>query len=236
MPRSCKACKHPQVKAINKLILNGKSLRHISSQYELSDHGVMRHTENCLKRTLGAIKEQHKERQAVDIYKEFEEQLEFARNLRLAAQKWLTVNDEVDLDPRAGEVMVVYLDHLDAKQNGEPKQKKLKLDALLELATVEDAREPQFATVKTMDLRKFALEAVTVTDTCIDRFARLSGMYQQERSNTQDAELAKLKGRIEARAREKDLTYEAELDNFLEHHAEDVPPVLRERLASELIQ
>lgn len=176
MPK-CSICTNPKVKAINSAIHAGGSLRNVAQQFGVHYNSVGRHVENCLKCTLGAILTKHRTKQAVDIYKEFEENLAFATELRKAAQEWLTVDGKIDLDPRANEVMVVYLDHTLTAGNGKPTQSKMKLDELLEMAQTE-AREPTFAIVKTLDLRKFALDAIDKVDTCIDKFAKIGGAYK----------------------------------------------------------
>jgi DNA-binding CsgD family transcriptional regulator len=64
---------------------------------------------------------------AVNVRKEFGEQLKFAKRVRDAAEKWLLIDDEISLDPRSTEVMVIYDDLNDRNQKGEPKQKREKL-------------------------------------------------------------------------------------------------------------
>lgn len=125
-------------------------------------------------------------RKAVDVHAEFAEQLSFAKDLRRAAEQWLKASTEtIDLDPRSTEVQVVYDDWLDCDQNGIPKQKKADLRELLDRIEGDKVR-PDFSVVKTLDLRKFALDAISVTDACIDKFAKLGGFYQKDRTNEMD--------------------------------------------------
>jgi hypothetical protein len=236
MGQRCKICSHTSVRNINSAIRKGRSLRAIGVQFGISHTTVQRHTNECLSLELQALIQQNKLEQAVNVHEEFLENLVFAKDLRLAARKWLTVNDEIDLDPRASEVLVIYDDLLDVTAKGQPKTKKEKLHVLLETATVKGAVRPDYAIIKTMDNRKFALEAIGAADSCVDKFAKLGGLYAKDKENPQDAELAKLKAKIEARASEKGIGYDEELRNYLERYADDVRPEIKEQLASELIQ
>lgn len=254
MPRKCTICSHKQTSKINKAISDGASLRRIAAQYSLSPNSILRHTENCLKLSLSAFVEKKLEKQGIDVYKEFEANLEFARKLRAAAEEYLA--DPLDplrlaIIPRADEIDVVYYESwaavspaAEGESDGtevakptrlpKPTKKTAKLSMLLE--SVEEMRniEVDKVSIRHMDLRKFALDAIEVADTCVDRFAKLRGEYQQDKPNAENIELARLKGKIEARAAEKKTSYDEELRNYLEHYSADVRPEWRDRLASEL--
>jgi len=52
MPRKCTVCAHPQREAIDQALINGKSLRNVSKQYNVSDTAVFRHNANHLPAAL----------------------------------------------------------------------------------------------------------------------------------------------------------------------------------------
>lgn len=121
----------------------------------------------------------------VDVRREAKKQFKRAERLWDAAETWLTVNDEIDLDPRSTEVSVVYFDPTDTDKNGNPRQKKAKLQELLEMAMCDKAI-PSYSVIKTMDLRKFALEAIHATDGTLDTLAKLFGEYVKDKENPAD--------------------------------------------------
>lgn len=202
--RRCTICAHKSVRSINRLIVKGRSLRSIEKQFsDVSDSSVFRHTENCLKLELGAVIQQNLAKQAIDVRAEFEEQLAFAKALREAAKEYLA--DPLDplqlsVIPRADEIEVVYYEAsgvtVENEETGEttrvgkPIKKSAKLSALL--CDVEELRniDVDKVNIRHVDLRKFALDAINTTDTCIDKFAKLAGLYQQPQAN--DADLTKV--------------------------------------------
>ena len=125
---------------------------------------------------------------AVNVRKEFGEQLRFAKKLRRAAEEYLSSETDpmrLILLPRADEIEVVYYDFEDKTTKGEPKKKTATLHALL--AKVEASNiEADKVNIKHVDMRKFALDAISVTDTCIDKFAKLGGEYMKEKPNPAD--------------------------------------------------
>lgn len=186
MPRRCTVCDHKQTRDINKALCNNSSYRRIASQKGLSEAAVRRHIEKCLSLDLAVIKQGSRTRQAIDVHAEFEEQLAFAKRLRSAAEEYLA--GAVDplrlvLIPRADEIDITYFDFGDTTPKGDPKKKTASLHALL--AKVEGGLnlEADKVNIKHVDMRKFALDAISTTDTCIDKFAKLSGAYQKDRPN-----------------------------------------------------
>jgi hypothetical protein len=49
-----------------------------------------------------------------------------------------------------------------------------------------DGISPNYAVIKTADIRKLALDAINTTDTCIDKFAKLGGDYVKDKTNPKD--------------------------------------------------
>ena len=189
MPRRCTICLRSDVKAINKAICNSQSYRKIAIELNLSESALNRHIDTCLNTDVNEIKNNHRVSQIIDVHAEFAEQLAFAKDLREAAKKWLVVADEIDLDPRSTEVQVVYLDLLDKDDKDKPKQKKESLSALLDHVDGDKVR-PTYSIIKTVDLRKFALDAINTADLCIDKFAKLFGLYQKDAFNERDIDTA----------------------------------------------
>ncbi len=188
MPPKCKTCLHPDVKTINSQIRTSVSLRNIALQFGMSHTAVSRHAETCLGFTIGALIEQKKIKQAIDVHEEFREQLEFAKQLRTAAREYLNNPDDplkLIIIPRADEIDVVYFDYAEKDEKGNPKKKTANLHALLQRIECDEdtAFEPDKIQIKHIDLRKFALDAINTADTCIDKFAKLSGAYTQDKVN-----------------------------------------------------
>lgn len=136
-----------------------------------------------------ALIKENKIEQAIDVHAEFREQLAFAKQLRSAAQEYLSnANDPFKLavTPKAHEIEVTYFDHNDMEMRGEimfPKKKIAQLNVILESVYADGNLEPDKYKITTVDIRKFALDAINTTDTCIDKFAKLGGAYQQDRPN-----------------------------------------------------
>lgn len=192
--RKCSICTNEQRETINSQIATGVSFRGISRQFDVGDDSVRRHSENCLGYTIGVLIQEKKIEQAIDVHAEFREQLVFAKELRVAARSYLSdPNDPLKLTiiPRADEIEVVYFDYQDKDDKGNPKKKTAYLNVLL--ASIEEGAtiEADKVQIKHVDLRKFALDAINTTDTCIDKFAKLGGEYKKEGVNPQDPETIK---------------------------------------------
>ncbi len=192
MPPKCKTCLHPERDAINSQIKASASLRDIALQFGMSHAAVHRHIETCLGLTIGVLIQERKIEQAIDVYEEFREQLAFAKQLRTAAQEYLgDANDPLKLaiTPKAHEIEVTYFDHNDMEERGEimfPKKKTAQLNVILEAVYSDAQLEPDKYKITTVDIRKFALDAINTTDTCIDKFAKIGGAYTQDKKNETD--------------------------------------------------
>lgn len=234
--RRCAICSHKEVKKINSAINQGASFRRISLDYGMSDVSVNRHAKNHLKLEIQTLIKEKKIENATDHFQEITEQLEFAKELRIAAREYLSdpESGKIVLIPRSDEISVVYEDYLDLTPKGNPKRKTDLLDTLLE--RVKDGNiEPRRMLAKHVDIRVFALSAIQAVDTVLDKFARIQGLYQKEKENEDESRASRLKAIIRSRADEKGITYEAELDNFLTHYADDLKPEIKERLISHAI-
>ncbi len=135
------------------------------------------------------------EKELIDVYAEFTDQLAFAKQLKQAARDFLSDTDDplkLLIVPQAHEIEVVYYDHNDLETIGfgenavtRPKKKKAQLSVILQ-SLADEGMEPDKFTIKTVDIRKFALDAIATADMCIDKFARMGGAYQKDKSNEHD--------------------------------------------------
>lgn len=177
-------------------VVEKKTYEEIGQMYGLTYNGAY----SAVKRVLNIIQEDLKEAIVVDVRQEFHEQLAFAKSLRTAARDYLANTEgQLELSPRADEVSVVYYDPSDTDDRGKPKKKTDTLNVLLEkISGVFDADK---VTIKHMDMRKFALDAINTADTCIDKFAKLYGEYTKEKENP--ADISTLLRAYEAKLRDK---------------------------------
>lgn len=193
--RKCSVCTHKDVGEINLLIAQPVSFRSISSQFGMSHPAVSRHAQNCLEFDVSALVAEQKITQIINVYDEFCEQLAFAKQLRRAAQEYLSdASDPLKLSitPKAHEIEVTYFDYNDIETLGtgpnaveRPKKKTAMLSVILE-SIANDWMEPDKFKIATIDIRKFALDAIHTTDVCIDKFAKLGGDYTKEKANPAD--------------------------------------------------
>ncbi len=119
------------------------------------------------------------DKRVINVYAEFEKNLEFVGKLRDAATKWLIDPDDPEqftIDPRADEIDVVYYDGITPRRA-----------TLAELLNrVEAIASSPTPFVKTVDLREYALKVIDRLDTAIDKFAKIEGIYTADKSNPAD--------------------------------------------------
>lgn len=199
--RPCAICTHQKNTEIDTLIkqrlVAGHVIdyRNISETYGMAISAVSRHVSDHLKLKLREAIEDHQLKRVVDVYDEFLEQLDFAKHLRQSAQEYLSdVNDPLKLSitPKAHEIEVTYFDHNDMeivpmgnKVIERPKKKAAQLSVILE-SFVDRNLHPEKFKVTTIDIRKFALEALDRADMSIDKFAKLGGNYTNPKTNSED--------------------------------------------------
>lgn len=195
--RKCTVCAHPQVNQIDTAINHPVPFRRIASQFDIGYRSAIRHARNCLKLDVEYVLAEKRIERAISAYEENIEQLELARQLRLAAIRYLQDPDDplrLTIVPQAHEIEIVYHDYNDmiTLNNGRevPKKKKAMLSAILQ-SLAQEGFEPEKYQFKTIDIRKYALDAISTTDMVIDKFARMAGDYQKNRANENDpAQLA----------------------------------------------
>ena len=151
---------------------------------------VSRHAENCLSLEVSALIKGKKIHGAINFNSEIEKQVYFAKELITASREYLS--DEygnITLVPRSTEIEVMYDDFSDLNNQGEPKKKTATLSALLIRAEAGNIK-PLKITAKHIDIRQFALNAISTGSDVLDKVAKVQGIYQKERTNNQDVELA----------------------------------------------
>ncbi len=186
--RKCSICNNGKVAEINRLIAKGISFRAISRQIFGSDDGrcsIGRHSENCLHLDSAVLQEQIKKGEAIDHHKELNAMFEDIRKHRNAANLWLTDpdnTDEFNLCPRGNEIDIIYLHPSKTDKNGQPTRLKDNLDNIL--ADLDGrTRGVEKVFIKSVDLREFALKIIDKADMLLDKFAKVSGLYTQDRTN-----------------------------------------------------
>lgn len=152
----------------------------------------MRHAETHLDVDVKAVIAEQRIKRAVNVYDEFEAQLQFTKYLRDTALAYLQDPEDpfkLFLGPQAHEIMIMYADFNDMEELENGKERPRKKKALLNVLLSELAGrgiEANRVEMKQVDLRKYALDAISQTDVCIDKFARMGGDYQKDRKNDKD--------------------------------------------------
>lgn len=196
MPRVCTICSCKDVSQINTLIANGGSLRSIAKQFKKHDSSVTRHANYCLALDAQEASVAFKLEQVVDVMEKLTKQLRFAEKLRNAAEEYLSDPDDplkLHIGPKADEIDIVYLDHEDTyitnHGNTMPKKKRAKLQSLLQSVEAVRNIEVEKITIKHVDIRSFALNAITTANPTIDMIAKIAGVYTDNRPNPVSAAL-----------------------------------------------
>ena len=98
---------------------------------------------------------------------------------------------KLSLTPKAHEIEVTYFDYNDMEMVNNvmrPKKKTAQLSTILEAVYSDAQLEPDKFSVKTIDIRKFALDAINTADTCIDKFTKIEGLYTRDKANPADVQ------------------------------------------------
>lgn len=173
--------------AINRALSRGFSHKDIEAMTGIASRTIGNHSQH-LPEIYREAKEKGVLNQAIDINTELREQLHFAKELRLSAREWLNdpTTGRVSFEPRASEVSVIYSDPLDVNNQGDPKKKKSNLQIMIDRIEGDKCESP--IAIVAVDFRKVVFDALSATDTVIDKFAKIQGEYQKERQNEKDFE------------------------------------------------
>ncbi len=180
MARKCSICEHPQVEKINKCIVNSESLRKISEQFSVSPAAVNRHKKDHLPQTLVKAQEVKEIGQAVTVLGELQRCFERVNKMFNACDEWLTDADDpskYNLDPRAGDIIITYLD---TGPDGKPTRKKAPLSLLLAKLR-EGGYHVESWESKTADPRELILKTAGRLAGQIEILAKLILLMDQEK-------------------------------------------------------
>lgn len=233
--RTCSICSHPQVRQINSLIRKGVSIRGISAKYSVTDSSLCRHLEKHLKLQVAAVIEKQQEAQAIDVIAEFTSLLAETKEALEASKAVLTVNGKIDFNPRAWEVEVVYLDPAQTDKDGNMFPQKEPLADILYRLKENWKLIPQHTFVKIQDMRKIHLEAIAKTDSLLDRFAKLGGLYQDNKANPQNEAIKQITAMVTTWAEKSGKTFDETLQDVLADYGNTIPPEIRQKLTSEMV-
>ncbi len=231
MPMSCKICKNPNKEAINTAIAQGRALRDIALLADVTAPSVQRHLEKCLRMTVSAYVERRKEEGGVNVVKEFESLLQRGKSAIQAAEEPLTVDGRLNFNPRSWEVEVVYEEHIGDKSF----TKTAELCDLLDQIQGQSGKIPQHTYVKVQDLRKTYGDLLGRTESLLDKFAKLGGLYTQDQPNPASEQTKKINAAIIRFAEERGISVERATDLYLNHYGHDILPEVKEKLVSERV-
>lgn len=174
MGRTCSICTHPERVAIDKALVAGESNRAISRRFHVSKDAVARHRAEHLPATLAKAAEAQEKANALDVMRELQRIFQRANMLFDACDAWLRDPEEPSrytLEPRAGDVMVIYLE---PNGDGRPIRKKAPLSRLL--AKIEDAGvDVERGEWKHADPRELILKTAERLQDLLQLVARLIG-------------------------------------------------------------
>lgn len=179
MPRKCSICEHPQVEMINKSLINNESLRNIAKRFSVSPASVNRHKDH-LPKTLVKAQEAIEAVQATSVLSELQRCFTRVNKLFDACDSWLTDPDDpgkYNLDPRAGDVEIIYSEEL---PDGKTIRRKAPMSKLLaELRGAGYIVESWEA--KTADPRELILKTAGRLAGQIEILAKLILLMDQEK-------------------------------------------------------
>jgi hypothetical protein len=180
VPRPCTVCQHPERPAIEGAVVAGESAAAIAAKYRVSDDAISRHSAAHLPATLAraaqavAAVQIEQQADALDVMAELRRCFERVNLVAEACDRWLRDPEEpsrYDVGPRAGDVLVIYLER-DAE--GKAHQRKAPLDTLL-ARLIEHGLQPVGYEVKHADPRELMLKAVAQLRPSVELLAKLVG-------------------------------------------------------------
>jgi hypothetical protein len=180
MPRACTVCTHPKRAEIEGGIVAGESARALGTLWHVSRMAIARHADAHLADTLVraaqtvAAVQVDQQQDALDVMAELRRCFERTNLVMDACDRWLRDPEDpsrYDVGPRAGDVMVIYLEH---GADGKEHQRKAPLDALL-ARLGEGGLQPVGYEVKHADPRELVLKAVAQLRPSIELLGELVG-------------------------------------------------------------
>jgi hypothetical protein len=195
MANTCTICRHKDRVKIDAALIENQPFRRIASQFEVGEKSVERHQE-CIAELLQGAKRV----KAIELAATLDDQMRrvFDRTNRLydACHEWLTDPEDprrYTLDARTGDIDVIYEEQTGAYEDGSPRWVKKRATLSQLLREIESAWAGDVAKLrvistesKTADPRSLILETAKTLNGSIDRLAKLTGAYQQDRANEHD--------------------------------------------------
>jgi hypothetical protein len=178
--RPCTVCQHPERAAIEGNLAGGASHRATGAKWGVSRDSVSRHATAHLPETLRraahavAAVQREQQQDALDVMAELRRCFQRVHLVADACHRWLQDPDDptrYDVGPRAGEVLVIYLQPDD---DGKAHQRKAPLDTLL-ARLLEGGLQPVGYEVKHADPRELMLKAVAQLRPSVELLAKLVG-------------------------------------------------------------
>jgi hypothetical protein len=197
----CKICLHPCRQQIDHAIAKRVPDTVIAAQYEnaFSTITLASHRTECIRHALVAAESAMRVERGIDVKALIFENNSIYQRAKRACVRWLTSvddPDEFDLDPRATEIEVVYLDHGDCDERGKPTRKKAPLQELLSKIELGAGYEVRSHYDKSVDVRRYVLDVLSGERDDLEFYAKLMGLLQKERENEND-ERAKFDKEVE---------------------------------------
>ena len=233
--RTCSICQRSDIELINTLVVNGRSIRDIAGQIGRPSlkTSLHRHIKNCLRCEIRTLFKKKKISNAIDVLSAFGNLMDEADEYYYAARDILEVNGELDFNPRAWEVIVVYDDYSDCRDDGSPKQKRDLLSKLLaKLAGVGISSTESL--INTSDPRADLRLAYVQCQRILDRIAKFFVLPTKE-LHIED-ELQGIRDMIRRVAVKMGTDYKSELLLFLDDCRERLRPDLWAALVAESIE
>lgn len=186
---TCSICKHEKRDEIEAALARNQSLRSIAKQFSVGDSAVFRH-QQCIIQALQDASKATIERTQTVIEKEIDQVFVYVNKMFRACNQWLTDPDNPDeftLDARTSEIEVIYDEEDGEYASGETKYKKMRAKLSTLLADIDAPGRNIIRTEsKVADPRSLILETAKTLNGSIDRLAKLTGAYQEKRSNEHD--------------------------------------------------
>jgi hypothetical protein len=177
MPNTCSICKHQKLNEINLLLVQGKSLQSIATQFKIGYKSIGRHR-ICLGESLNQWQNHRDVKLVLDAKAELTHCINRVRKLFDACEAELTDPDHPDkytLAPAAERIEVTYFEHEGQKRV----RRKGLLSVLLARLENQGGLVLDVVKVKPVDASKRLLEASKLLGEQLERMGERFGLFNQ---------------------------------------------------------
>jgi len=180
---------HPQRDAIVKAVISGrKSYQDIAERYAIPKSTLCFYVKERLMPAVAKVKAVEQKKEGDAFLNRIETAMVRVQKLYDACDKWLLDSDnpnEYNLDPRASEYTVIYLEpEVEGQQR---KRNKCSLQQLLDRIEAS-GREKLLVESKTADVRKLLLDTAMVLNKQLELLAKIQGLVKDNLNVTVNAE------------------------------------------------